>query len=254
MPTSASKVITFGRRHIEPDTVPHNAQGKTYDNFTWGGCGVSRGNFSAVMGSFVVPTVTRPHNGAKGETYWTSSSWFGLDGFTYGPDVLGVGVTHTVDAASGVTSYTADWSWATWDGPGTIGGIIPFSVQPGHQVNGSITYVIDGNGVRTGASIIFANNTTGAHSSFTVQAPAEAKPWGGTAQWILEALETGNGTAQYPKLPAFTLLTFGLCFGCATDNNGQVAGDGDFFDITQDGVVYSEASAIGASCTITYTG
>ena len=81
----------------------------TYTSNNWGG-GVLPGSWASALGSWTVPTVSKPTEAQGTEGGWNSSSWIGIDGAYGSDDVLQAGVQQRVDS-SGNASYVAWYEW-----------------------------------------------------------------------------------------------------------------------------------------------
>src|SRR5215470_12809322 len=104
--------------------VTHNRRKfiKTNAGFSsnnWGGGSIS-GSWVTAVGTWAVPTVSKPPEGQGKEGGWNSSSWVGIDGAYGSNDVLQAGVEQRVDG-SGNASYVA---WFEWFTNGQVGGTI----------------------------------------------------------------------------------------------------------------------------------
>lgn len=100
---------------LEPKRgITHNRKTfvKTNAGFSsnnWGG-GSVQGNWVTTIGTWVVPTVSKPSEGQGREGGWNSSSWIGIDGAYGSNDVLQAGVQQFVDA-NGNASYVPWFEW-----------------------------------------------------------------------------------------------------------------------------------------------
>ena len=94
--------------------VTHNRRKfiKTNAGFSsnnWGGGSIS-GSWVTAVGTWAVPTVSKPPEGQGKEGGWNSSSWVGIDGAYGSNDVLQAGVEQRVDG-NGNASYVAWFEW-----------------------------------------------------------------------------------------------------------------------------------------------
>src|SRR5262249_38055131 len=80
-----------------------------FSSNNWSG-GSLKGNWVTAIGTWVVPTVSKPSEGQGLEGGWNSSSWVGIDGANGSNDVLQGGVQQRVDA-NGNASYVAWFEW-----------------------------------------------------------------------------------------------------------------------------------------------
>jgi peptidase A4-like protein len=107
--------------HLEPRigrTHQMRAGVKTNTGYTsnnWGG-GVIKGNWTAAIGTWAIPAVSKPSEPQGNEGGWNSASWVGIDGANTSDgkyssnDVLQAGVEQRVDS-NGNASYTAWFEW-----------------------------------------------------------------------------------------------------------------------------------------------
>lgn len=88
-----------------------------------------------------------------------------------------------------------------------------FPVSPGDVVNCLVQYL-----GTTAGHITFANQTTGKHTTMTLQPPPGASFNGNSADWIMEAPDTGEPTSS---LPSFTPFSFTSAIACSTTGSGN---------------------------------
>jgi hypothetical protein len=91
-----------------------------------------------------------------------------------------------------------------------------FPVNPGDTVFCSVQYINNG----TAGHLYFANDTTGEHFSLTIAPPPGATFNGNSAEWIMEAPDTGLPVSA---LPSFTPVQFTAALACGAD--GQTVGN-----------------------------
>ncbi len=117
--------------HLVPQLgVTHNKRKvrKTDAGFSsnnWGG-GSIQGRWVTAIGTWVVPTVSKPSEAQGAEGGWNSSSWVGIDGAYGSNDVLQAGVQHQVDA-NGNASYVAWFEWFAPISKVTLGDTSPLT-------------------------------------------------------------------------------------------------------------------------------
>jgi Peptidase A4 family/Fungal fucose-specific lectin len=128
--------VRRGARRVADGTLSSN---------NWSGATIN-GTWSTAVGTWVIPSVSRPPEPQGSEGGWHCSSWVGLDG-TYGTDdVLQAGVEQTVDSI-GLTGCSAWFEWFATEvrgSPGYVqetvayidlaGRIVKFPVEPGDTV------------------------------------------------------------------------------------------------------------------------
>jgi hypothetical protein len=201
--------------------------GFTSDNWS-GGVFQGAGNWITAIGTWVIPTVSKPSEPQGSEGGWNSSSWVGIDGFNSN-DVLQAGVQQRVTAA-GAAEYVAWYEWFAPQQPDSPPyifqtNITNFPVRPGQTVTCSIQYSNN----KTSGLITFGNSTTGQHFSITLAPPPGASFSGNCVEWIMEAPDGGEPTAALPK---FTPVNFTSALGCNADGK-TIANPqgGDFINI-----------------------
>jgi Peptidase A4 family len=178
----------------------------------WAGAGGKVGKWNTIIGTWVVPAVSKPSEPQGTEGGWNSSSWVGLDGYFISEDVLQAGVEQKVNA-QGVASY---YAWYEWFAPPEAGSpsyiwetvISNMPVAPGDRMTCAVQYV-----ATTAGSLSLANNTTGAHFSITLAPPPGASFNGSTYEWIMEAPDGGEPTSSLPK---FTPVVFVAAIACGS--------------------------------------
>jgi hypothetical protein len=97
----------------------------SYTSDNWAG-GVLKGTWGTAVGSWSIPTVSKPTEGQGQEGGWNSSSWVGLDGAYGSDDVLQAGVQQRVDG-NGNASYVAWYEWWCGVQKQTLGDTSPLS-------------------------------------------------------------------------------------------------------------------------------
>jgi hypothetical protein len=146
----------------------------------WSGYTVQSGPYTAVSGTFVVPSLTSPE---QANTYM--SEWVGIDGVT-NEDLIQAGIQETpVDVETGTFSVQA-W-WEILPAPETI--INSLTVSPGDLVTVTIDKVSE-----TEWDIQLTDNKTG---TFSTEQPYSGP--GTSAEWIVEAPEVNGEIAPLAK-------------------------------------------------------
>jgi hypothetical protein len=224
--------VHVGKTHI-PRTPPvkaTNASSGTagtsntswYSN-AWAGAVTETGTWTTCIGTWTIPTVSKPPEAQGNEGGWNSSSWVGIDGWNdpsvSSNDVVQAGIEQKVNAA-GVASYFA---WYEWYAPPVAGspayvwevGIPNMPVAPGNSISVTVQYT-----AHVSATLTFVNNTTGKHFSITLAPPPGADFKGNTCEWIMEAPDGGEPTSALPK---FTPVVFTTAIGCGTGTSTNPA-------------------------------
>ena len=212
----------------------------SFTSNNWAG-GTIKGTWTAAVGIWRVPTVSKSAMppGTAGD--WNSSSWVGIDG-TYGSnDVLQAGVQQEV-AANGDASYTP---WYEWFAPKVAGSpdyinqtnIENMEIQPGDEVFCGVYYVTQQNGKQ--GEIIFGNTTRGRYFSIVLAPPPGASFSGNSVEWVLEAPNTGEpGTS----LPRFSPVVFSTAFASASPSGSGDPANGDTTNILGFGAILTSVT------------
>src|ERR1022692_340370 len=179
----------------------------------WAGAVLTTGVWAQVLGSWQVPTITKPTEPAvvdEGFTGWEMSTWVGLGGYlpNGSNNLLQVGVTQQLVKSGGWGCFP----WYEWWVEGASAGpgvpsytyqartILNFTVNPGHSITCAVGYHLDQNGQPVGGQVWIGNETTGkTHSPIVLPVPSGAHFSGGSAEWIVEAPDGGEwGTSGEP--------------------------------------------------------
>jgi hypothetical protein len=206
------------------------------NEFSWAGSVVATGNWTAVSGLWVVPTLSQGSQPAttisysNGESFtgWWLSTWLGLDGYVpnNSNDILQVGITQQIDENNNAFA----WAWYEWwlEDPQdnspvyvnaqTISGL---TVSPGDTILAMVSYVgsMAGQVMLLNVTQWAADNYVfgaGNHFNKVLAPPPTADFNGSSAEWIAE--DPGGGEPTY-TLAAFTPINFtgGLACNCASD-------------------------------------
>jgi Peptidase A4 family len=212
-------------------------------DYNWAGAIVAPGNWTAVIGCWVVPTLSQPPQPATTITYpngdfftgWWVNTWVGLDG--YQPigsnDILQVGIAQQIDTNNNVWA----WAWYEWwlenppaGEPAYVNAqtVRHFKVAPGDTIIAIASYV----GSMAG-QVTILNFTqwatrdnfvagTGNHFNKVLAPPSGADFNGASAEWIVE--DPGGGESGLFGQPAYSLAAFtpiaftgALACNCASD-------------------------------------
>ena len=227
----------------------------SFTSNAWAGPVTETGKWTTCIGTWTIPTVSKPAEAQGTEGGWNSSSWVGIDGFNTSTvssnDVLQAGIEQKVDA-HGNASYFAWYEWfapAKSNSPAYIYevGIPNMPVKPGQQVSCTVQYV-----GTTSGTLTFANNTTGAHFSITLAPPPGADFKGNTCEWIMEAPDGGEPKSSLPK---FTPVVFTAAIACGPNGAVTNPSTGDITNIRNaSGTVLTSTSVGTDTCTISFIG
>jgi hypothetical protein len=185
------------------------------------------GTFTAVTGTFTVPTPT----GSDG----AASAWVGIDGDTCGTAILQTGVDFTI--SGGEVSYDAWYEWYP-DFAYDFSGI---SISAGDEIKVTVT----ASSTTAGKAVIenLSSGETVSKSLTSSSALCEEN-----AEWIVEDFEEGSSLvafADFGKV-AFTNAV-------ATTSSGTVGPSGaTVIDIKQNGDVLTSVSTSSSGVTVSY--
>jgi len=221
-------VPTFRRRDdIRHRPLERIAGTEVYSNWSGAVQHAPKGRaFRWVQGDWTIPNVYPP---TQGEWYYCSN-WIGIDGDGSG-DVCQAGVECDIFQLGPFTirNIYAWWEWF----PEVEIPVTNFPVQAGDEITCLIC--TSGKGATT-ASVFLANRSSGAATSFAIQAPDGTQLDGNSAEWVVERPEVNGVLAN--------LADYGSVFFFNADAyDGQAvldAGQGNNIDMTEGGSVVSE--------------
>jgi Peptidase A4 family len=251
--------------------MPRQVTDNNYVGKVWAGAGIKTGSWTAVIGYWNVPTVSKPSEPQGTEGGWNSSSWIGIDGFFISGDVLQAGIQQRV-LGNGQIFYVP---WYEWYAPppnnpqGPVDGngyplswvgangtyryiyqtnITNMPVNPGDQMYCAVQYINN----KTAGQLYLANQTTGTHFGITLAPPPTASFNGSSVEWIMEAPDGGEPRSSLPK---FTPVTFTSAVACGPNNASGNPQTADSLNIeTASNQVITSVSLAKNTTTITFTG
>lgn len=221
-------------------------------DYNWAGPVLPSGNWTGIISSWVVPTLSAPAQPATTITYpngesftgWWVSSWVGLDGYQFinSNDLLQIGVMQQIDTQGNAFA----WGWYEWwvlGAPAAVIATFPFvnaqaipqqtfAVNPGDEVIAAVSYATDSAGNVTGGQVTLSNVTqpTANFYSRVLPKPTGAQANGACAEWIVEC--PGGGETGLYGQPVYSLANFGsidfsaaLACNCSGDLSDIVWGD-----------------------------
>ncbi len=212
----------------------------------WAGGVITGGPWSSAFGIWRVPSVNKPSTPPGTSGGWESSSWVGIDGGSnVSTDVLQAGVDQNV-SSGGDASYAP---WFEWFIPANL--VTPSSpayvyalpidnirIEPGDEVFCGVYYVTQ-QGVGRQGELIFGNVDRGHYFSMVLAPPTGASFNGRTAEWIMEAPNSGEpGTS----IPSFTPLVFSTAFSIGQNNTTGDPLNGDTRNIVAFGEVLTSVA------------
>ncbi|KAI0033822.1 peptidase A4 family-domain-containing protein [Vararia minispora EC-137] len=200
----------------------------------WAGAVISesKATWTAVTGTFVVPTPSAP----SGESTAYASAWVGIDGDTCGNAILQTGVDFNVQ--NGVVSYDAWYEWYP-DYAHSFSGIT-FSA-------GDIVTVTVKASSKTGGTATVENVTKGKTVTYTFSGQPSLCEY--DVEWIVEDFESGGSLVPFADFGTVTFTN-----AVATQSSGSTVGPSGatIIDIEQSNKVLTSCSASSSSVTCTY--
>jgi hypothetical protein len=145
-----------------------------------------------VEGEWTVPNAFPPKHAASG-TWYSVSTWIGLDGI-HGGDVLQAGCDSTAMTSAGKVHRQLN-PWWEWYPADTVA-ITNLPVVPGDTLDCLIC--VDA-GSATAATIFMLNVTSGVAASFRATAPEGTALVGDCAEWVVERLKINSSTPQLAR-------------------------------------------------------
>jgi hypothetical protein len=234
---------------------------------TWAGPILATGKWTGVIGSWVVPTLSKPSQppttNSQGFTGWWMSTWVGLDGYQplNSNDILQIGIYQNIDTHGNASA----WAWYEWwlanpssNAPTYVNAqSIPsktFQVSPGDTLIACASYVSS-----TAGSVMLLNQSRSTANFFhkVLAPPQQADFNGSSAEWILEV--PGGGEGNY-SLPAFSPLTFtaAVACNCASDLASAIFADPSTATLlnleTTSDVALTDTTAGAGTATINFVG
>jgi hypothetical protein len=161
-----------------------------------------------VVGTWVVPTVSKPTWNAGSDGQWISSSWIGLGGYqddpsNLNPPLLQAGITHEVNQSDTPIYY----AWYAFDiGENRIDN---FVVRAGDEVNFSVQYQPNGQL----ANFTLLNVATGNYHPLAFGLDSNHIP-GTSVEWIVEVPGGGYSDLGGKVIPQMTPVTFTSAIAC----------------------------------------
>jgi len=168
----------------------------SYTSTNWAGYMAGSGNYTAISGSWNIPSVTANTNGTAAD-----AAWIGIGGVK-SRDLIQVGTEDTVTSKGSVT--TAFYELL----PNNARTITQLTITPGDSMSASISEISSGQW-----RITITDATTG-HTYTTTKSYFSSQS---TAEWIEEDPSTTNG--QLIPLATFTPITFTNGTVTAVDTN-----------------------------------
>ncbi|KAI0057445.1 hypothetical protein BV25DRAFT_1902681 [Artomyces pyxidatus] len=219
--------------------VPVNATASSSPEYSTNWAGVvynePAGTFTAVTGSFVVPTPKVPSTKGSGGEY-SASAWVGIDGDSCSNAILQTGVDFNVDS-SGSVSYDAWYEWY----PDVSHDFSGISIKAGDTIELTVTST----STKAGKAVI-KNVSTG--KSVTKSLTSSSALCGQDAEWIVEDFEEGSSLVPFANFGSVTFKD-----ASATTGSGSKGPSGaNVIDIKQSNKVLTSVSTSSSGVTISY--
>ncbi|EIW78784.1 hypothetical protein CONPUDRAFT_166706 [Coniophora puteana RWD-64-598 SS2] len=187
-----------------------------------------RGTYTAVTGTFTVPTPT----GNDG----SASAWVGIDGSSCGNAILQTGVDFNI--ASGQVSYDAWYEWY----PAASADFSNISINSGDVITVTVTATST-----TAGTAVIENTTNG--QSVTQQLTSSSALCEQDAEWIVEDFSVNGGLVAFANFGSVTFTG-----ATATTGSGTVTPNGaTIYDIQQNGQTLTTTTINGNDVTVAYT-
>ncbi|KAJ7496981.1 peptidase A4 family-domain-containing protein [Mycena latifolia] len=191
------------------------------------------GTYTAVTGTFVVPTPKAPSGGSGS---FAASAWVGIDGDTCGTAILQTGIDFTI--SGGRVSYDAWFEYFPAFATDFSG--IPISAGNTIKLTATVSSATSG-------TVMIENLSTGVTVSRALT--SSARLCQENAEWIVEDFEEGNSLVPFAN---FGTVTFSNAV--ATTSSGSTVGPSGavIIDIEQNGQVLTSASTSSTGVTVSY--
>lgn len=214
----------------EFDNGTHHASYST----NWAGAVLIGSGYTAVTGTFTVPTPKAPAAGG-GRGSYAASAWVGIDGDTCTTSILQTGIDFTI--TEGRPSFQAWYEWFP-----AVSVNLELAIEAGHKIELTVTATSK----KTGSAII-KNLSTGKETghTFKTQSTALCET---NAEWIVEDFEEGSSLVPFAD---FGTVTFSDATVTTAEGVKGVTG-ATIIDLRQDSKVLTSCSASGESVTCTY--
>lgn len=221
----------------QPRVNKNAALNKVYSQ-NWAGSILVGSGYTAVTGTFTVPSPSPP-TGGSANTEYAASAWVGIDGDTWTNAILQTGLDFYT--WKGQVAFDAWYEWYpdyayTFSGIGfSVGDVVTLSVQATSKTTGVATVV---------------NRTKGTQVShtFTTQPQALGQV---NAEWIVEDFQQNDGSLV--PFANFGTVGFSNAYAYGTSTGYVGPSGGTLVDILQNGVVRTATSVGQTSVVIAYT-
>ncbi|KAB8228955.1 A4/G1 family peptidase [Aspergillus alliaceus] len=204
----------------------------------WAGAVLIGSGYSAVTGTFTVPTPSLPSGSSSGEQY-CASAWVGIDGDTCESAILQTGLDFCVD--SNGPSFSAWYEWYP-DYAYDFSGI---SFSAGNEVK----VTVDASS-KTGGTATVENLSTGKKVTHNFSGQSGNALCETNAEWILEDFSSGSSLVPFANFGTVTFTDISVTSGGSSSG----ASGATLIDIRQNGKVLTSSSASESKVTVKYVG
>jgi hypothetical protein len=189
--------------------------------------------------------VSLPAGGQSG-IWYTASTWIGIDGDHGSGDIVQAGCDADVMSSNGDTQYEFNPWWEWW--PAGSFWITNIQASAGDEFTCLIQCIplLAGSANPNSALIFLANVTSGIGLFFSATPPDDTSLHGNSAEWIVEALETGPN--EEPELAEYTTVDFTQCSAITTRDKTLLPDSGNKINMVDSGnKVISEGRFVGSN-------
>ncbi|KZT03723.1 uncharacterized protein LAESUDRAFT_704399 [Laetiporus sulphureus 93-53] len=194
----------------------------------------SDGYFTAVTGTFTVPTPSAPSGGSGGS--YSASAWVGIDGYTCDNAILQTGVDFTID--NGETSYDAWYEWYP-DYAYDFSGI---TISAGDSIRVTVTA-----SSTTSGTAVVENLSTG--QTVTEDLTSSYALCEENAEWIVEDYEENGSLVPFAD---FGTVTFTSATATTSSGGSVDPADASIIDIEQNNQVLTSVTVSSSEVVVTY--
>ncbi|KAJ6614130.1 peptidase A4 family-domain-containing protein [Mycena sp. CBHHK59/15] len=191
------------------------------------------GSYTAVKGTFVVPT---PKSPSSSTAMHSASAWVGIDGDTCGTAILQTGVDFTIE--DGEASYDAWYEYY----PAVSHDFSGITIHAGDTITVSVIASSS-----TSGTAEITNETTG--KTVSKKLSSSAKLCGQNAEWIVEDFEEGSSLVPFANFGTVTFTS-----AEATMSSGSTVGPSGatLIDIKQSSKALTSVSTTSSTVKVSY--
>jgi len=204
------------------------ASGATVQSSNWCGAAVTGSGFSSVVGTWTVPTLSL-RSGQSANSDPALAQWVGVDGFSNSALIQGGTLSQLVGGRQQNFAWTEMLPAALRE--------VSLTVDTGDSISTNVTMTS-----ATSGTVSIINNSRGTSIVGTVSGGTRLS--GTSAEWILEAFESGSSLIAFAAFPASTFT------GSAVHSGGSVTPSGaTLIDLVQNSELCS-ATVSGSTVSV----